>query len=46
MAAIDQDLNPWVDELTISNVLRKTVKAYLDKDALMEVLGLKLEKTV
>ncbi|MCH2546305.1 MAG: AMP-binding protein [Alphaproteobacteria bacterium] len=35
MAAVDNDLNPWVDGLTISDVLRKTAHSYGKNDALV-----------
>lgn len=35
MAAIDHDLKPWIDGLTISEVLRKTAQRFPQNDALV-----------
>lgn len=43
MAAVDQDLNPWVDGLTISDVLPKTTSTRPDKDALIKALVLQVQ---
>ena len=43
MAAVDKDLNPWVDGLTISDVLRKTAHKFPQNDSLVfPKLGLRL----
>lgn len=43
MAAVDNDLNPWVDGLTISDVLRKTAQEFPGNDALVfPKLGLRM----
>lgn len=43
MAAVDHDLKPWVDGLTISEVLRQTAQKFGDQDALVfPKLGLRL----
>lgn len=43
MAAIDQDLNPWVEGQTIGAVLRETARKFPERDALVfPKLGLRL----